>query len=107
MPKTLKITLKKSMIGRPEKHRRTVRSLGLRKLNKTVVLNDTPEVRGMVKKVSHLLEVEETAMKLHELSPPKGARKAVQTTGTRAGFGARKDRREGFTRGRNPFRRQC
>jgi large subunit ribosomal protein L30 len=59
MSGTLQITLKKSIVGRPEKHRRTVRSLGLRKLNKTVVLQDTPTVRGMVNKVSHLLEVKE------------------------------------------------
>jgi large subunit ribosomal protein L30 len=61
MPKTLSITLRKSMIGRPEKHRRVVRSLGLRKLNTTVVLKDTPAVRGMIRKVSHMLELEEKA----------------------------------------------
>ncbi len=61
MPKTLRITLRKSMIGRPGKHRRVVHSLGLRKLNKTVVLKDTPTVRGMIRKVSHMLEVEEKA----------------------------------------------
>ena len=55
----LKITLRKSVVGRPKKHRRTVESLGLRKLNKTVVLKDTPCVRGMIRKVPHLLEVEE------------------------------------------------
>jgi len=61
MPKRLNITLKRSMIGHPEKHRRTVYSLGLRRLNKTVVLADTPEVRGMIRKVSHLLDVKEQA----------------------------------------------
>ncbi len=61
MSGTLKITLKRSMVGRPEKHRKTVRSLGLRKLNKTVVLKDTPSVRGMVRKVSHMLEIEENS----------------------------------------------
>ena len=61
MSRTLKITLRKSMIGRPEKHRRVLHSLGLRKLNKTVLLNDTPTVRGMIQKVSHMLEVEEKA----------------------------------------------
>lgn len=61
MSKALSITLRKSMVGRPEKHRRVVRSLGLRKLNKTVVLKDTPVVRGMIQKVSHMLEVEEKA----------------------------------------------
>jgi large subunit ribosomal protein L30 len=61
MSGSLKITLKKSMIGRPEKHRRIVRSLGLRKLNKTVVVADSPTVRGMIQKVSHMLDVEERA----------------------------------------------
>jgi large subunit ribosomal protein L30 len=61
MSKILRITLKKSMIGRPEKHRRVIRSLGLRKLNKTVALKETPTIRGMIRKVSHMLEVEEKA----------------------------------------------
>ncbi len=61
MSKTLRITLKKSLIGRPEKHRKVVRSLGLRKLNSTVFLQDTPAMRGMVQKVCHLLEVEDKA----------------------------------------------
>ena len=55
----LKVTLVKSMIGRPEKHRRVLRGMGLTKLNKTVELKDTPSIRGMVKKVSHLVKVEE------------------------------------------------
>jgi large subunit ribosomal protein L30 len=59
MSEQVKITLRKSVIGRPEKHRRTVQSLGLRKLNRAVILKDTPWVRGMIQKVSHLLEVEE------------------------------------------------
>jgi large subunit ribosomal protein L30 len=61
MTNTLRITLRKSIIGRPERHRRVVQSLGLRKLNKAVVMKDTPVVRGMIQKVSHLLEVEENA----------------------------------------------
>ncbi|MEE9567377.1 MAG: 50S ribosomal protein L30 [Desulfobacteria bacterium] len=61
MSNILRITLKKSIIGRPEKHRRVIQSLGLRKLNKTVVLKDTPTVRGMIRKVSHMLAVEEKA----------------------------------------------
>lgn len=59
MSEALRITLKKSLIGRPEKHRRTVRSLGLRKLNSTVILKDTPCIKGMIRKAPHLLEVEE------------------------------------------------
>ena len=59
MSAAVKITLRKSVIGRPEKHRRTVQSLGLRRLNRTVVLKNTPWVRGMIHKISHLLEVED------------------------------------------------
>jgi large subunit ribosomal protein L30 len=61
MSKELQITLIKSGIGRPQKHRLTLKSLGLNKLNKTVVVKDTPQVRGMVNKVSHLLKVVEQA----------------------------------------------
>lgn len=59
MAGTLKITMVKSMIGRPEKHRKVLRGMGLTKLNKTVKLEDTPSIRGMVNKVSHLVEAEE------------------------------------------------
>jgi large subunit ribosomal protein L30 len=55
----IKITLRKSVIGRPEKHRRVVRAMGLRKLNRSVVVKDSAVIQGMIKKVSHLLEVEE------------------------------------------------
>ena len=61
--KKLKITLVKSFIGRPEAQRRVLRGMGLGKVNRTVVLNDTPEIRGMVRKVEHLVsavEVEES-----------------------------------------------
>jgi large subunit ribosomal protein L30 len=57
--KQLQITLKRSLIGRPEKHRITVRTLGLRKLHQTVVHQDNPAIRGMVNQVSHLVEVKE------------------------------------------------
>jgi large subunit ribosomal protein L30 len=53
--KKLKITLVKSFIGRPEAQRRVLRGMGLGKVNKTVVLNDTPEIRGMIRKVDHLV----------------------------------------------------
>jgi large subunit ribosomal protein L30 len=59
MSKMLNVTLVKSMIGRPEKHRKVLRGLGLTKLNRTVELQDTPSVRGMVQKVSHLVVAEE------------------------------------------------
>ena len=55
----LKITLVKSMIGRPEKHRKILRGMGLTKINRTVELKDTPSIRGMVHVVSHLVKVEE------------------------------------------------
>ncbi len=55
----LAITLVKSMIGRPEKHRKVLRGMGLTKLNKTVHLEDTPAIRGMIFKVSHLVKAEE------------------------------------------------
>ena len=59
MSAKLKITLKKSMIGRPEKHRRVLRGLGLNKLNRSVLRPNTPEIRGMVDTVSHLVQAEE------------------------------------------------
>ncbi|MDR1514635.1 MAG: 50S ribosomal protein L30 [Synergistaceae bacterium] len=59
MPK-LKVTWKKSAIGRPDKQARTIRALGLRKLNQTVEHEDSPQVRGMIQSVIHLLELEET-----------------------------------------------
>ena len=59
MSGTIKVTLVKSMIGRPEKHRRVLRGMGLTKLNRTVELEDTPAIRGMVSKVSHLVKAEE------------------------------------------------
>lgn len=60
MGKTLKIKMVKSEIGRPEKHRRVLRGMGLTRLNSCVTLIDTPQVRGMIKKVSHLISVEES-----------------------------------------------
>jgi len=55
----ISITLKKSMIGRPEKTRKVLRGMGLTKLHKTIQLEDTPAIRGMIRKVSHLVEAEE------------------------------------------------
>jgi large subunit ribosomal protein L30 len=59
MAAMLKITLVKSMIGRPEKHRKVLRGMGLTKLNKSVLLKNAPTVRGMIDKVSHLVQAEE------------------------------------------------
>ncbi len=54
----VKITLVKSGIGRPAKHKTVLAGLGLRKLNASVVRVDSPQLRGMINKVSHLLKVE-------------------------------------------------
>ena len=63
MAKKLKIKLVRSDIGRPEKHRRVLRGMGLHRMNKTVLLGDTPEIRGMINKVPHLVSVEEIEVK--------------------------------------------
>ena len=55
----LKVTLRRSFIGRSPKQRVILRSLGLRRISQTVVHPDRPEIRGMIRKVSHLLAVEE------------------------------------------------
>ena len=55
----LKVTLVKSPIGAVPKHKKTVEALGLKKLNKTVVLPDNAATRGMVAQVRHLVKVEE------------------------------------------------
>jgi large subunit ribosomal protein L30 len=55
----LTVKLIKSMIGRPEKHRKVVRGLGLTKLNQAKEHADTPSIRGMINTVSHLVKAEE------------------------------------------------
>lgn len=57
-PRRLRVKLVRSVIGYPEKQRATVRGLGLRRLNDEVIRVDTPEIRGMIKKVAHLVKVE-------------------------------------------------
>jgi large subunit ribosomal protein L30 len=61
--KTLRITLVKSAIGYSEKHKDTVKALGLRHLNETVVQVDSPALQGMLRKVNHLVKVEEQEAK--------------------------------------------
>ncbi len=56
--KKVKVTLVRSLIGTKESHRATVRGLGLRRVNSTSLLEDTPAVRGMINKVSYLLKCE-------------------------------------------------
>ncbi len=57
--KTVKVTQIKSSIGRLPKHRATLRGLGLRRINHTVELEDTPSVRGMINKVYYMVKVED------------------------------------------------
>jgi large subunit ribosomal protein L30 len=58
LEKTLKVTLVKSINGTKQSHRATVRGLGLRRINHTVMLEDTPAVRGMINKVYYLVKCE-------------------------------------------------
>lgn len=55
----LKITLVKSPIGYSSRQKETVKSLGLRRMSQSVLIGDAPQIRGMIAKVSHLVEVEE------------------------------------------------
>ena len=59
MDSLLKVTMVKSMIGRPEKHRKVLKGMGLKKMNKTVILKDSPSNRGMISSVRHMVRVEE------------------------------------------------
>ncbi|MFD2167498.1 50S ribosomal protein L30 [Thalassotalea euphylliae] len=59
MAKTVKVTQVKSSIGRLPKHRATLRGLGLRRINHTVELEDTPSVRGMINQVHYMIKVED------------------------------------------------
>ena len=55
----IKVVLKKSLIGRLDSHIKTANALGLKKIRDEKIHNDTPQIRGMINKVSHLVEVEE------------------------------------------------
>jgi large subunit ribosomal protein L30 len=57
--KQIKVTLVRSPIGAQPKHRECVRGLGLKRINQSVILEDTPSVRGMAKKVDYMVRVEE------------------------------------------------
>jgi large subunit ribosomal protein L30 len=58
---TLRVTLRRSLIGHPKNQKQTARALGLGKMQRTVVRPDTPAIRGMVNTISHLVTVEEVA----------------------------------------------
>ena len=57
--KTIRVTQTKSIIGRLKAHKACIRGLGLKKINQTVEVEDTPAVRGMINKVSFMVRVEE------------------------------------------------
>ena len=57
--KKIKITQVKSIIDRPERQKRTMQALGLRKMNATVEVEATPQILGMVRKVTHLIKIED------------------------------------------------
>ncbi len=59
MAKKLKITQTRSIIDRPVRQKRTIKALGLGRPNYSKMHNDTPQIRGMVKKVAHLVKMEE------------------------------------------------
>lgn len=59
MTKTLKITQVRSVIGQTQRHRGTLRALGLGRIGRSVERNDSPEVAGMLRKVRHLVKIEE------------------------------------------------
>jgi large subunit ribosomal protein L30 len=61
--KHLRIKLVRSVIGRPQKQREVVKGLGLRRINSEVIREDRPETRGMIRKIPHLIEVEELEKK--------------------------------------------
>ena len=54
----LKVTLVRSGTNRPQRHKDTIKGLGLTRLHKSVILNDTPPIRGMIRAVSHMVRVE-------------------------------------------------
>jgi len=70
----LKITLKRSPIGHNETQKRTVRALGLRRLNQTVLQPDNPSIRGMIARIPHLLQVEV----IQEAEQPKRSRREAE-----------------------------
>jgi large subunit ribosomal protein L30 len=59
MAEKLKITMTRSLIGRPEKHRKTLKAMGLTRIGKEVEMADIPAARGMIRKVEHMVKVEE------------------------------------------------
>ena len=84
----LKITQIKSAIGYQPKAKRTLSALGLKKMNQCVEKTDTPQIRGMIKKIDYLIKVEEVqSVKLDSLKPSKGSIKNKKRIGRGHGSG--------------------
>ena len=66
---SLKITQSRSLIGSSRRQRQTMEALGLRRMHHSVTHEDTPVIRGMVRTVSHLVQVEKTVVKEHKPEP--------------------------------------
>jgi large subunit ribosomal protein L30 len=75
MSSKLKITLRKGVVGRPADQRGTVRALGLKRIGQTVEKEDRPEIRGMIFKVKHLVDVEEVSAPKKSSKKPKNEEK--------------------------------
>ena len=71
MSSKIRVTLKKGVVGRPADQRGTVKALGLKRIGHTVEKDDRPEIRGMIFKVKHLVEVEEVPAGAKEAKRPK------------------------------------
>lgn len=71
MSSRLRVTLKRGMVGRSPDQRKTVEALGLKRIGQTVEKDDRPEIRGMVFKVKHLVEVEEIKVAGKKKKSPK------------------------------------
>jgi large subunit ribosomal protein L30 len=61
MAKKLRISQRRSAIGRQKRQKLTLKALGIRKMNQSVIHNDTPQIRGMIRAVEHLVDVEEVS----------------------------------------------
>jgi large subunit ribosomal protein L30 len=72
----LKITWKRSQIGYDQRQRKVIEALGLKRLQHSVVRQDSPTIRGMINKVSHMLEVEEVKESPKKSSPRKSGAKS-------------------------------
>ena len=81
----LKVTQRRSVIDRPKDQKDTVRRLGLHRINDTVIKDDRPEIRGMIAKVQHLVDVEE--VEADEAPSPAGPPRARRRTRKRVGRG--------------------